>query len=84
MCIRIYSNHKPTPLLKLQSITPINPGYTSPDDFSEDAIRSAAQSQDTPVICPSAKHLPVTVRAVVIMMLNHDAGKRIGSKEVLD
>ena len=58
------------------------PGYTGPDDFNEDEIRAAVLAQDTPPPCPSAKHLPVTVRAVLILMLQVDVRKRISSKEV--
>ncbi len=58
-------------------------GYTAPEDFDEEIIRAAALSQDTPQPRPSGKRLPVTVRAVLIMMLELDYRKRIGSKEVI-
>ncbi len=83
----LYNTHPLTTSapLKLRTSPPSRPGYTSPDDFNEDTIRDAARApdvHDTPL--PSAKRLPVTVRAVLMMMLRVNVRTRLSSKEAHD
>jgi hypothetical protein len=83
----LYNTHPLTASapLKLRVEPPSRPGYTSPDDFNEDVIRAAAVSPDTPATpLPSAKRLPATVRAVLMMMLRVDYRTRLSSKEAHD
>ena len=83
----LYNTHPLTSSapLKLRTEPPSRPGYTSPDDFNEDVIRTAAMSPDAPATpMPSAKRLPVTVRAVLMMMLRADCRTRLSSKEAHD